>query len=727
MILSRRVKEAFKTALAMTIAIGIALHMDWDKPMWAGFAVAFISLATIGQSLNKGIMRLFGTFLAVFAALFIIALFAQDRWLFMLSLSIWVGFCTYMMGGEKNQYVWHVGSFACVIIAMDAGVDPVNAFDMAMLRTQETGLGILVYTLVSVFLWPSSSYADFEDAGRQLTSIQQQVYRAYTALMNNPIDCKKQTKESHDLRLQEIQQQTRFVQLLAAVETEEYKVWEVRHQWANYRGQVVKLSETMQRWGESFTEIQELDLQELLPDLKEFCSEVEDRLTQLNRMLAGKAPSQSPQTITLRPSPDAFKQLSSFHKVVFAVFLKHLNALEPLTRSMFNTLSNIKGTSTENVPVAVNHSATFIFLPDLDRLLAVVRVMAAMWLSYLVLIYINDIPGGAGVVSFVVPLCMALALSPQLPLLKVFKPAMFSVLFVSPLYIFIMPQLSTYLELGLLIFIVTYLICYLFAAPQQMLGKLFGLAIFLAIASISNVQSYSFLVIADTALMFVVVFTILAISAYIPFSPQPERAFLRLLSRFFRCSEYLLSTMNSDPKRRLTGLGAWKKAFYCRELNMLPGKLATWGRFIDSKTLSGTTPEQIQALTTNLQALAYSLQELSEARGSDQAKFLVQELLVDIKSWRSRMQQAFLSLSEDPTAGNSNVFRTKLHEIMEHMETRITETLTDTTENQLSAQEAENFYHLLGALRGLSVALVDFAESADAINWSHWKEEKFLV
>jgi len=38
--------------------------MDWEKPMWAGFAVAFISLATVGQSVNQGIMRMLGTLLA---------------------------------------------------------------------------------------------------------------------------------------------------------------------------------------------------------------------------------------------------------------------------------------------------------------------------------------------------------------------------------------------------------------------------------------------------------------------------------------------------------------------------------------------------------------------------------------------------------------------------------------------------------------------------------------
>ncbi len=58
MILSIKAKEAIKTALAMTVAYGIALSMDWDRPYWAGFAIAFISLDTVGQSLNKAAMLL---------------------------------------------------------------------------------------------------------------------------------------------------------------------------------------------------------------------------------------------------------------------------------------------------------------------------------------------------------------------------------------------------------------------------------------------------------------------------------------------------------------------------------------------------------------------------------------------------------------------------------------------------------------------------------------------
>jgi hypothetical protein len=103
--LSVKAKESIKTALAMTIAYGIALSMDWDKPMWVGFAVAFVSLSTVGQSLNKAALRMLGTFVAVVVALVLIALFAQDRWLFMVFISVWVGFCTYMMSGT----LWFCG------------------------------------------------------------------------------------------------------------------------------------------------------------------------------------------------------------------------------------------------------------------------------------------------------------------------------------------------------------------------------------------------------------------------------------------------------------------------------------------------------------------------------------------------------------------------------------------------------------------------------------------
>ena len=101
--LTTRATGAIKTALAMSIAYGISLGMGWENPYWAGFAVAMISLSTLGQSLNKGAMRVLGTLVAAAVALSLLALFPQDRWLLMAALSVYVGICTYMLTGKSRQ------------------------------------------------------------------------------------------------------------------------------------------------------------------------------------------------------------------------------------------------------------------------------------------------------------------------------------------------------------------------------------------------------------------------------------------------------------------------------------------------------------------------------------------------------------------------------------------------------------------------------------------------
>jgi len=84
--LSLNAKEAIKIGLAMVLVYGIALQLDWMNPSWAGFTVAFISLATVGESLHKGVQRLAGTIPGCIMALAILGLVPQDRWLFIVYL-----------------------------------------------------------------------------------------------------------------------------------------------------------------------------------------------------------------------------------------------------------------------------------------------------------------------------------------------------------------------------------------------------------------------------------------------------------------------------------------------------------------------------------------------------------------------------------------------------------------------------------------------------------------
>ena len=226
-LLSRRWKEAIKTGLAMAIAFGIALAMDWEKPYWAGFAVAMISLSTVGQSLNKGAMRMLGTLVAVAVALTLLALFPQDRWLLMIALSIYLAVCTYMLTGKRYQYAWFVAAFVCLTIMVHGGTDSQNAFRYAVARVEETALGILVYSLVSIFLWPVNTRDDLGKAARALLATQRRVHGAYRDLMAG----RGSEADTRSLRLQELQGLRQLGQSLTAAQLDTYEVWELRHAW----------------------------------------------------------------------------------------------------------------------------------------------------------------------------------------------------------------------------------------------------------------------------------------------------------------------------------------------------------------------------------------------------------------------------------------------------------------------------------------------------------------
>lgn len=85
--LSKKAIYSLKLALAVTLAYGVGLSMDWEQPRWAAITITLMALTTVGQSLNDAIERMFGTALAGFMIITLLALFSQDRWLYMFFLS----------------------------------------------------------------------------------------------------------------------------------------------------------------------------------------------------------------------------------------------------------------------------------------------------------------------------------------------------------------------------------------------------------------------------------------------------------------------------------------------------------------------------------------------------------------------------------------------------------------------------------------------------------------
>lgn len=721
MALSTKAKEAIKTGLAMVITYYIALAVGWDKPLWAGFAVAFCSLSSYGQSMNKAAMRMMGTLIGGLMALALFAFFIQQRWLFMLALSFWVGFCTYMTGGTKNQYFWNVCGFVCVIICFGSTRDSANIFEIAVLRTEQTALGILVYSVVAMLLWPARSGEQFKQSVVGLSSSQHKLYRSCFDLMLG----KTAAQDTQTLRTEEVQQLSQFQQLLAAAETDTYEIGELRHHWHDFKRNTVKLSNALEEWRTDSNELSELHVRQIVPGLDDFNAELERRFSQIEGMLKKQQPEHLPIAVHLVPDNKELIQLTHFRMAALAVNLKHLLEIEKLTRNIFYCLSEIMGYSPVNARREKTTQGSSTFVLDPDRVLSFFRVMVILWAAYLSLIFVNDLPAGTGLVSMGGALGMAMASMPQLPASALVTPAAFGIALAGVLYIFVMPHLTTFWGLGILLFAVTFFFCYFFAAPRQMLGKLLGIAMFLSITGISNQQSYSFFAVANTALMFAILILILAICVHFPFNPRPERVFLRLVGRFYRSCEYLISTLEEDSSSRKTGSGALRRAYHMQVVAAVPGKLAMWAKCIDTRAFPGNSPEKVQAVVTSMQILAYRLRETVDVEDTPQSTKLLQGLLVSRKSLYHRIQRVFGLLSRDPGSGSQEKFHVWLTETGDELEARIQETLDFTSEKQFTDEEGIQFYSLLGTSRGLCGALLDYTGSAGAIDWQEWRKPRF--
>ncbi|HHX8708136.1 TPA: FUSC family protein [Vibrio diabolicus] len=155
-------KEAIKAALSIVIAICLALWFQWEKPYWAAIAVAVMALnESFAHSINKGNNRLLGTLLGIGYAFFLIAMFSQDRFLFLTFFTLFLGVCIFMSSDEKYGYVFTIGFAVCSIVACMGGFDNQATFHFAVLRMQETILGVITFSVVYRLVWPVSTEQNF--------------------------------------------------------------------------------------------------------------------------------------------------------------------------------------------------------------------------------------------------------------------------------------------------------------------------------------------------------------------------------------------------------------------------------------------------------------------------------------------------------------------------------------------------------------------------------------
>ncbi|MBD1389136.1 FUSC family protein [Neiella sp. HB171785] len=160
-------KQAFKVALSLALTIALALSFGWQKPYWGGLAVIVMAVAeSYNHAVAKGRHRLIGTAFGVVLAFVWISLFGQQRELFFLSFVCTGALASYSSATSRYSYVFKMTFLVATIVSLIGGLTEQYSFHLAILRGQETLLGVVCFTLVHSILWPSMNRPQQPSDGR---------------------------------------------------------------------------------------------------------------------------------------------------------------------------------------------------------------------------------------------------------------------------------------------------------------------------------------------------------------------------------------------------------------------------------------------------------------------------------------------------------------------------------------------------------------------------------
>ncbi|SDT23662.1 FUSC family protein [Pseudomonas oryzae] len=156
----------FKALLTAFLALWLAYRLELPQPSTVLATVFIVLQPQSGQVLAKSFYRIVGTLLGLTVMVPLIALFAQERVLFLLCLALWIGLCT--AGAARYRdfrgYACVLAGYTAAMIGLPAIAAPQAAFMQALWRVLEIGLGILCAGLVSALLLPQTSSASLRTA-----------------------------------------------------------------------------------------------------------------------------------------------------------------------------------------------------------------------------------------------------------------------------------------------------------------------------------------------------------------------------------------------------------------------------------------------------------------------------------------------------------------------------------------------------------------------------------
>jgi hypothetical protein len=462
-------------------------------------------------------------------------------------------------------------------------------------------------------------------------------------------------------------------------------------------------------------------LRACLPTVDALLDEIDARFSSMVPLPSRDSSIRPPAEVSLTLDREALRQRLPLDRAAVIVARGQLEALDALSADAVTRLqelaSNRSAVKARRGRIAASKQPAASPASDLDHLRGATLVAATVLAGFLLWVFVNP-PGHASWFMFPAIIAMMVAGTQQLSAKGFIRPTAIALALGIAIYVFVLPKLSTFAELGVVLFAAMFAVNYFFHGIGQfagMVGVLMGI-------SVQHQQAYSFAAMANTYVFVLSTFILVYAMSYMIQSPRPEKAVLWLVRRFFRSARFLVARTASDA----TGaFERWRVAWHRQELQRLPSKISAWSKAIDRKAFPANTPERVDDLVTALQAMAHRIDELLDSRAAVSSRSLALTLADDIREWRVRLESVFAAWALSPETAAAEELGAPSSDWRRALDERIDVATRGEQAATVDDADWRCFYTLLGGYRGVSAAILSYDDSARQIDWAAWREERF--
>ena len=148
-----------KSFLAAMLALYIALSLGLESPSWAIITAYAVAQPRAGAVLSKGFYRMAGTIAGAAMSVFLVPPLVDAPELLSAAVACWLGLCVFLAAIDRTprSYMFVLAGYSTCIIVFPSVSHPDAIFNIAVLRVQEIGLGVICSSLIHATILPSSS------------------------------------------------------------------------------------------------------------------------------------------------------------------------------------------------------------------------------------------------------------------------------------------------------------------------------------------------------------------------------------------------------------------------------------------------------------------------------------------------------------------------------------------------------------------------------------------